>query len=246
MVKQLTYFVVDDQNEAIDLLVSYGQRMPQLKLAGTETNSLRALKVLNEQPVDLLLADVDMPGMNGIELIQALHPAPMVILVTGHERFAVKGFELYAVDFLVKPPAFDRFARAIHRACQLRGIAATVPAMGDPAPDRDYTFVLCQGESFYQRVDFVEIIYVEVTGNYIRIACIDKRILECRMTLGTFIDRLPAADFMQIHRSFVINLRYIRALDGPRKVQMLGARRSIPVGQHYYDQFVGVWKELTG
>jgi len=246
MAKQLTYFVVDDNVEAIDLLVAYGQRMPQLKLAGTETSSIRALRMLNDHPVDLLLADVDMPGMTGIVLVQALHPAPLVILVTGHARFAVQGFELHAVDFLVKPPAFDRFAGAIHRAGRLHGLPALPPGEQEPAPDRDYTFVLCQGESFYQRVDFDQISYVEASGNHIRIVLYDQQNLECRMTLAAFTARLPQADFMQVHRSFVINLRLIRALDGPRKILMVGTRRGIPVGEHFQTHFQRVWKQLTG
>lgn len=243
MGKQLTYMVVDDHLEAIDLLVTYGQRMPQLKLAGTETNSLRALRFLNDHPVDLLFADVDMPNMTGIELIQALHPAPLVILVTAHERFAVKGFEIQAVDFLLKPPAFDRFTQAIHRAGLLHGLPGQelVPV----SPDKDYTYVLCQGDFHYQRVDFDQICYVEAARNNVRIVLSGQQSLECRMTFAALIERLPATDFVQVHRSFVINLRMIHTVSGQRSIRLIGTHREIRVGEHFQRQFLQVWKQLT-
>lgn len=235
--------VVDDDLSSINLLTGYGQRMPQLQLASTETNSLRALQYLNRNQVDLLITDVEMPHMSGIELVQALHPKPLVILVTAHDRFAVDGFDIEAIDFIRKPPAFDRFARAVHRANQLlgHGPSSQIPI---EEPERDYMYLPCERRNMYRRVDFDQIIYVESSGNNSRISLLNEEVLEYRIGISIMEDRLPARDFLRVHRGFIINLGLIRGVESKNTVRMVGANKIIPIGEYYAKDFKQIWKKL--
>lgn len=240
MERQLSYMVVDDDPKAIDLLVTYGQRMPQLRLATTETHGLRALQYLNQHPVDLLLLDVDMPGMTGIEVAQALYPATMIILVTGHDRFAVQGFEIQAIDFLLKPPSFKRFTQAIHRAFHSAGLIG--PLETKPSPT-DYTYVTIRGEeTCYQRVDFDQICYIESLRNEVRLKMANNKTINVRSELFAFLSKLPPDTFVQVHRGYVINLAWLEIVS--KSFTWLTCNdKKISIGRKYRDDFVELWKE---
>lgn len=241
MKDRLTYMVVDDDPQAIDLLVTYARRIPQLELATTETHGLRALQYLGQHPVDLLLLDVDMPGMTGIEVAQALYPAPMIILVTAHREFAAQGFDLEVLDFLLKPPPFDRFARAIHKACRKAGVSAPgAPRVPDAA--NNYMFVLVQGEEpYYKRIDFDQLCYVESLRNEVKLVLHHGPPVTVRMELSTCLQKLPSADFIQIHRSYVVQFNWIEHVS--KSFAWLTVQgKKISIGGKYRDAFTHIWK----
>lgn len=235
--------VVDDNPQAIDLLVTYAQRMPQLELATTETNSLRALQYLNQHPVDLLLLDVDMPGLSGIELAQALYPAPMIILVTAHNKFAVQGFDLEVVDFLLKPTSFGRFANAIHKACRQAQLVGPGMVATQHAPNEDM-FVLIQGEEpYYKRIVFDQVCYVESLKNEVKLVLDNAEPVIYRTELFACLEKLPSSDFIQIHRSFVVNINWIEHVS--RSCTWLTVqKKKISIGGKYRDRFINLWKEM--
>lgn len=242
MDRQLTYMVVDDDPKAIDLMVTYGERLPQLQLTTTETHGMRALQYINQHPVDLLLLDVDMPGMTGIEVAQALYPAPMIILVTGHDRFAVQGFEIQAVDFLIKPPSFERFAKAIHKACRLAGFSALSRTTDSGSGSPDYTYVLVHDdESYYKRIHLDQICYIESIRNEIRLVMQVGEPVVVRKKLSDFLSDLPEDLFIQVHRSFIVNLLWIDSVS--KSVSWIGSHgKKIPVGGKYRSDFIMAWK----
>lgn len=242
MNRQLTYMVVDDDPKAIDLLVTYGERLPQLRLATTETHGMRALQYIDQYPVDLLLLDVDMPGMSGIEVAQALYPAPMIILVTGHDRFAVQGFDIQAVDFLLKPPSFERFAKAIHKAYRLAGSSALSGTADFSLGSLDYTYVLVhEDETYYKRIYLDQLCYIESIRNEIRLVMQVGVPIVVRTKLSTFLSDLPADFFIQVHRSFIVNLRWIDSIS--KSVSWIGCHgKKIPIGNKFRSDFILAWK----
>lgn len=219
----ITAIAIDDEPIALEVVRNHSAKVPFLDLRATFTNAFEAMDYLRQHPVDILFLDIKMPDISGIEFFKSLNKKPLVIFTTAYSEHAVAGFELDAVDYLLKPFPLTRFLKACNKAeewLELRARQETTVG---------HLFV----KTGYDRVRIVfdEIDYVEATGNYVNFVLGDRQILS-RMTISECEEALPRQRFIRVHRSF------IAAKDKIEKIErhQLTIRGSIlPVGMSYTD-----------
>jgi len=218
--KKLACVVVDDDDVSRKLVEDFVLRTPSLQLAGSFAAPQQALLCLSTQPPDILLLDVEMPGMNGLDLIRAVHKLPYVILVTAERNYALDAFELEAGDFLLKPLSYPRFVRAISKA--LRQLAAT-----PVRPETDAFYI--RHQSRYIRLSVDELDWVEAIGDYVDIHLAERR-YTIHTTMKALETRLPAESFARVHRSYIVRLGAIREIE---ENTMNVAGKVLPIGKSY-------------
>ncbi len=229
----ISCLVVDDEQSAVDLLCAFVRKTPFLTLIGATTNPLEALSLLQSQPVDLLFLDIHMPQLSGLDLMRLLPGRTRVVLTTAYSEFAVQGFELEALDYLLKPIAFERFLKAAQKARP--AAALPLPAAAPEAPAADYIFVKTESKGKMTKVDFADIVYVEGLKNYVSIQTATERVVTL-LNIKDLEERLPARHFMRVHKSYIVSLDKIRALDG-NQIFFKGTNTYVPLGDTYRPAF---------
>jgi len=207
--------IVDDEPLARELLQNYVQKMQGLELAGVCANALEAFAVLNRQAVDLLLLDINMPEINGMDFIRALKNPPKVIFTTAYSEFAVESYNLNAADYLLKPVTFDRFIKALNKATDLitKEKDAVTERKGNIATGAD-TLLFIKSEGKMVKIDLKELWFVEGLKNYIRLWTDHGKII-VHSTMQHFEDQLKGYPFfIRINKSFIVNLNYVSEIDG--------------------------------
>lgn len=215
--------IVDDEPIAIAILEKYLLQIDGMQIAGTCRNAVEAFNVLQNKPVDLLLLDIEMPGMSGLTLLKNLQQAPKVILTTAYRDFALEGFELDVVDYLLKPIAFERFLKAIQK---IRNLAT--PAQSSIITRRPYLYFK-SGHKMVQ-VYLDEVLYVESMSNYARIFLSTQSSVVTYQKMSDLEALLPASEFIRIHRSYLVRRDKITAFT-PDAVEIAG--KELPVGGSY-------------
>ncbi len=216
--------IVDDEPLAIDVLKQHIARLDELEIVATCNNAIDAFQQLRRQSVDLLLLDIQMPEMTGLELLQTLQNPPKVILTTAHREYAIEGFELDVVDYLLKPIAFDRFLKAIDKFYESRRTAHAPK----PAESRD-DFINIHADRKTYQLPLDDIIYIASDRDYIRIVLPDKSIF-AKHTIGSIAGQLPEDRFLRIHRSYIVALRRIESFDNTM-VEI--GKHQFPIGRNY-------------
>lgn len=229
----LSCFVIDDEQGAIDLLTTFIEKTPFLKLVGSTTNPIEALQMLKKHPVDLTFMDVQMPYLTGFELMDLLQGGGKVILTTAYSEYALKGFEHNALDYLLKPIPFERFLKATQKA--LNTTAFSVPEWQPPAPDDNYIFVKTENKGKMIKVGFDEVVYVEGLKNYVSIYTKDDRIVTL-LNIKDLEERFPSKLFIRVHKSYIVSVDKIKALDG-NQILMKDMKAYIPLGETYRSAF---------
>lgn len=211
---------IDDEPIALEIIEHYAKKVPFLSLEKTYTNAFEALDYLKSNPVEVLFLDIKMPDISGIDFLTSLTVKPYTIFTTAYSEHAVTGFELEAVDYLLKPFSFPRFLKACNKVSDLINLK-------QPETKVDHIFIK---DSFdVIRVNLADILYLEATGNYIRFVLKDKEILT-RMTVKETIEILPENQFLQVHRSFIVNLNYINKIE---RHQLIISESSIPISSSF-------------
>jgi DNA-binding LytR/AlgR family response regulator len=236
----ISCLVVDDEQSAVDLLCAFIKKTPFLTLVGSTTNPLEALSLLQAQPIDLLFLDIHMPQLSGLDLLRLLPGRTRVVLTTAYSEFAVQGFELEALDYLLKPIAFERFLKAAQKARP----AVPLPAAPPEANEAEYIFVKTESRGKMAKVDFADIVYVEGLKNYVAIQTNSERIVTL-LNLKDLEDRLPARHFMRVHKSYLVSLDKIRALDG-NQIFLKGTNTFVPLGDTYRSTFLDTLQVIGG
>ena len=233
----LRCIAVDDEPAATRLLAAYIQKVPALALAGTTTNPLEALQWVQEGRVDLVFLDIQMPELTGLQFLKICGPRCRVVLTTAYPEYALAGYEHDVVDYLLKPVAFDRFLRAVHKAQALgpagapaAGPAPPLPAAGAPA---NYLFVKGERKNKFLRLSYADILYAEALKNYVSIVVPGQRVVTYQ-TLKDLAQQLPRPAFVRVHKSFVVALDKIKLVDG--HTVYVGAA-AIPLGETYREEF---------
>jgi len=250
----ITCIIVDDEQPAIDVIEHYVKQIPSLQLLASFTNPLQALQLLNEQPVDLLFLDIQMPEISGIDLIRAIRGRSKVILTTAYSEFVSEGFELEVADYLLKPVSFPRFLAAVQRvqqaqaASQAQAALVSARAPGALTPARpvettgeddsadDYFFVKTELKGKILKINLKEIDYIEGMKNYVAIYHDGIKTMAL-LNMKDLEDRLPARYFMRIHRSYIIALEKIIAIEG-NTVFLRKVKEGILLGETYKPAFL--------
>jgi DNA-binding LytR/AlgR family response regulator len=225
----ISCLIVDDEQAAIDILRQYVEKTPFLTLAGTTTNPLEALRLVATMPVDLVFLDIHMPQLSGLEVLPLLRGKAQVIFTTAYSEFAVPAFELEALDYLLKPIAFERFLKASQKALKAQAPVA-LPLAPAALPD-NYIFVKGDGKGHMRKVAFDDIVYVEGLKNYVSIYTTQERIITL-LNIKDLQERLPAAQFMRVHKSYIVSLDKIKALDG-NLILFQDGKATAPLGDTY-------------
>jgi len=225
----LRCLAIDDEELALELLEDNIKQVPYLELAGKCSNALEALKFLQQHSVDLIFLDIQMPGLTGLQFIQSLTQKPMIILVTAYESFALEGFNLDVVDYLVKPVALDRFIKACNKAFELYNLKAKRGSSEEIIPD--YFFV--NVEYSMVKIEFADIKWIEGLKDYIRIVLksTSKPVIT-RMSMKSLEEQLPSSKFIRVHKSYIIS---IAAITSVRKNSVFIGPEEIPVGDNFKD-----------
>jgi DNA-binding LytR/AlgR family response regulator len=202
--------IVDDEPGARKLLEEYIGDIDFLQLVGKAENPLKANALLSSQPIDLLFLDVNMPKMSGIEFLRSLPSMPPTILTTAYTEYAIEGFELDVLDYLVKPISFERFLKACNKARDYHA-SRQIAASGDSPVTAGHFFVKCDGK--IEKVQYEELVFVEAMLNYI-VLHTDTRKLIVHLTMKAITEQLPSRLFLKIHKSTIINVDKIKSIDG--------------------------------
>ena len=225
--------IVDDEALARKLLTDYVQKIEGLKLIGVATNALEAKNILSNQKVDLLFLDIQMPNLTGIELLKILKDPPITILTTAYSEYALEGYQLNVIDYLLKPIAFERFYRAVAKSIDYFKLSQqSIESSVATSEKGDYFFV--KSDSKIVKVDFPDILHIEGMREYVRIHTLNEKIITL-ISLQKLLDTLPQSNFTRIHKSFIINIDHIKSVQG--NAVSIG-NDVLPVSKTYRDSFL--------
>lgn len=203
----LKALIVDDEPLARRVLEKYIAQSPDIELIASCSGADKAQEVLDQQPVDLIFLDIRMPGMSGLEFARSMGSGPLIVFVTAFPEYAAEGFELQAVDYLVKPFPYERFHQAVRRAQYLREVERRHQMPSE-------TSLLIKADKKLYRLPFQTILYLEAFGDYVKLHTTRTRPLPTKDTLKHLEKQLPVQDFLRIHRSYVVALRAIQFVEG--------------------------------
>jgi two-component system LytT family response regulator len=226
---------IDDESPALLLMREYISRIPFLQLQYTFEDAVKGQALLQQEGTDLLFVDINMPDISGLELVRSLSQPPMVIFTTAYKNFAVDGFELDAVDYLVKPIAFERFEKAVKKAQEFYTYRQRTHQ--SEIPDALFVYV----EYRLVKINLADIEYIESLEDYIRIHTITGKPLMTLMTLKKVLEKLPADQFRRIHRSYIVAFAKVKSIQG-RKLRMQSGKE-LPVSDSYLS-FISDWKKV--
>ncbi len=222
----LNCIAVDDEKLVLDLLVDNIQKVPFLHLVKRCRNAMEAADVLHKQQVDLIFLDIQMPGLSGLKFLQSLQNPPMVIFVTAYKEHALEGFNLDAIDYLLKPVSFERFLKACNKAYEFYKLQHQSASKEDQA---DYFFVYV--EYNLVKVSFAEILYIEGMKDYVKIFITSSsKPVITKMSLKALEEKLPADKFIRVHKSYIVSVDKITVIK--RELIVIG-HAEIPVSDFY-------------
>ena len=205
----LKVIIIDDEPLAVNLLKNYVAEIKELQLLKTFSNAVDAASYLRDHTVDIILLDINMPILSGLNFLKNLHIKPMVVITSAHEEFALEGYELEAIDYLVKPISFPRFLKSMNRIIELKqGNHRTESGMGE----RPHIFVKVDKKKL-QKIYVDEILIVESLKDYVRIKTTSAKYI-IHKTLSSFTEELPTDKFIRIHRSYTIAIDKIEVVEG--------------------------------
>ncbi len=216
--------IIDDEEPAIKILQNFAAKVPFLNIDLATTNALEGIQFLSSNKVDLILLDIEMPDISGIEFVKSLNHKPLIIFTTAYEEYALKGYELDITDYLLKPIRFERFLKAVNKANALCTSSSAQPEL-------DHVYV----KSEYQTIKilFKDILYIEGLKDYVKIHTTEKTIIT-RLNVKGIHSKLPSNKFVRVHRSFIVSLSKINAF---QKQQIRIGNTEIPIGDAYSSEF---------
>ncbi|MBL7696637.1 MAG: response regulator transcription factor [Chitinophagaceae bacterium] len=225
---------IDDEPLALELLEDNIRQVPYLNLVDKFSNAIDALRLLKETSIDLVFLDIQMPGLTGLQFIQSLTTRPMFILVTAYEKFALEGFNLNVVDYLVKPVSLDRFIRACNKAQELYELRkGGDTGDGEKKYEGDYFFI--NVDYSLVKVMYSNIIYIEGLKDYTKIYLSDNsKPVVARLSMKSLEDELPDAMFLRIHKSYIISKNFIASVK--KSSVLLSNKTELPVGDNYKER----------
>lgn len=229
--RKLSCYIVDDEQHCIDRLKADIEKTPGLQLAGWETNPLIALEQIRNGKItaDITFVDVEMTKLTGLELAELIRDKTFIIFVTGFAEYAIDAFDVHAVDFLKKPYDYKRFLEAVGE------VQKKMALNKDTVEQKDYFFIKTNGKGSVVKVLYRDILFIESKLNYVNIRVTDKDFITY-LTLKETMEQLPANDFVQVHRSFMVNLNRVKALEGYNI--LLDNGTSVILGESYRKTFM--------
>jgi len=222
--------IVDDEPHAIEVIENHISNFSELDIVAKCSNAIEAFKILQQTKVDLIFLDIKMPGLTGTDFIRNLKNPPKVIFTTAFENYALEGFDLNAIDYLLKPIGFDRFLKAIEKLFTLqKANYQKISLVEKPAEQKTDTFLYLRVERKMVKVNVSDIYWIESLKDYIKVVLKDKVLISKQM-ISVIEDLLPEDKFVRIHRSFIVSLSKVESFHS-YSVELLG--KEIPIGRNY-------------
>lgn len=227
----LRCLIVDDEPPALDVLEFYIESVEGLTIAARCENAVKAFQTLQQQPIDLMFLDITMPTLLGTDFLRTLRNPPPVIITTAHREYALDGFELDVVDYLLKPIPFDRFLRAVGKVLKITQSSLPVPIPDhEPARHREAGFLFFRADRKLVKVLTSDILYIESLKDYIKIITTSSKPLVVKQTISAVEAMLPTDQFVRVHRSFIAATSRVTTYT-PRHVEVAG--HELPIGRLY-------------
>jgi len=223
--KKMRCIIVDDEPVARKILEEFVERVPFLELSGKFENVMKAGNWLQGNKADIMFLDIEMPKISGLDYLKTSLVQPLVILTTAFPQYALEGYELNILDYLLKPFAFDRFLKAVQKAKDY------VEMKNATAPRALSSYLFVRSEKRIEKIELADILYIESLGNYVNI-CTETRRIAAYLTLKGIESQLPANEFIKIHQSFLVSLSRINAIEGS---QVILKNKALPISRNYRD-----------
>lgn len=228
---QLKTIAIDDEPLALSLLSDYISKTPFLEMAGTFDNPLDAIDFLSKESVDLILIDIQMPDLTGTEFVRSLESSPKVIFTTAYPQYAIEGFKLNAIDYLLKPFSYDEFLKAVQKAYK----QAELEAGAVTTVEANSQFLFLKSEYKIRRINFNDILYIEGLKDYIKVFIKgEAKPIHSLNSIKALEQKLPDDRFMRVHRSFIVNLEQIDTIERSR---IVFGKEYIPISDQYKEKF---------
>jgi len=231
---------IDDEPMALDIIKDYVIKTPFLELSASFRDSLKALDYLQNNLIDLIFLDINMPDLTGIQFLRSLTNQPMVVFTTAYSEYAVESYVYSAVDYLLKPIEFDRFLKAANKAkdqFQLNKRGETDPASAKPEND----FIMVKSGTDIHNLKIDDIQYIESAGNYVTFVLPRKQVMSL-FSMTKVMELLPEYRFCRIHKSYIVNLQSVTKIE---RHQVLIGKHEIPIGNIYRELFFKAIQENT-
>lgn len=228
--------IIDDEPLAVELLQDFVKKIDSLELINSFNNAIDAVSFINQNNIDLVFLDIQMPHFSGIDFLNTIEKKPLVIFTTAYSDYAVEGFNLGAVDYLVKPIPFHRFLKAVVRAQQVLQPAAATQAITEntnsPEIDQDFMFVRAEYENV--KLNFADILFIEGLKDYVKIYTTDNKFTLTLISLIKLENLLSSKGFARIHRSYIINIKHVKSI---QKNKVLISDKRVPISESYKSTF---------
>ena len=227
--------IIDDEPLAVDLLKDFVSKVDSLELVSTFNNAIDAVSFINQTNIDLIFLDIEMPHFSGIEFLNTIEKKPLIIFTTAYSDYAVEGFNLGAVDYLVKPIPFHRFLKSVVRAQQIFNPATAAQSISEniaPESEQDFMFVRAEYENV--KMNFSDILFIEGLKDYVKIYTTDNKFTLTLISLIKLENLLSSKGFSRIHRSYIINIKHVKSI---QKNKVLISDKRIPISESYKNAF---------
>jgi len=238
--------IVDDEPLALDVLQTYIEQVPDIELMCRCNNAIEANDFLSKNEIDLMFLDIEMPKLGGLDFLRILNNPPYVVITTAYPNYAVQGFELNVVDYLLKPISLDRFMKCVNKVRSKRDLKSMALEKSEtnsviPAHENsseDYIFI--KADKKFIRVHYSDILYIEGLKDYVIIRTKESKIIALQ-TMKSLENKLPTDCFLRVHRSFIVNINYVDAIVGTTiEMREQGKLKMIPVGKNYKNDLVDI------
>ena len=242
--EKIRCLAVDDEPLALDILAKYIHQLPSLTLVATCTDALEALSLIQQNKVDLVFLDIQMPSLTGIQFLKIINGKCKAILTTAYSEYAMEGYELDVVDYLLKPISFERFLKSVQKASGRMSVVkerisqvpevSTVAEVKTIPAEHPLDFIFVKTEYKILKLTLSDILYVEGLKDYISIYTSTERILTLQ-TMKKMEEILPANRFVRVHKSYIVALEKIETIERQR---IFIGRNTVPIGESYYKDFM--------
>ncbi len=233
--KTVSCIAIDDEPLALGLMVSHISKTPFLKLVGQFDNAIDAMEFLQENTVQLIFLDIHMPDFTGVEFARTLDESCKVIFTTAYEKYAVEGFQLHALDYLLKPISYEVFLDSALRAKKYFDLLENTSSTTSVIRDQEEDYLFIKADMQVKRIEFDDILYLEGLKDYVKLYLeSSKTPLVFLATMKSLEAKLPSNRFMRVHRSYIVHLEKIKAIE---RYRILFGNERIPVSQQYKEAF---------
>ncbi|CAM1365129.1 DNA-binding response regulator [Tenacibaculum litoreum] len=223
----LKYIIIDDEPLAHEIITEFCSMLPHIQLEKSCYNAMEAIQFLNEHTVDFMFLDINMPKLKGLDFLKTLSTPPKTIITTAYKEYALEGFELNVVDYLLKPFSFDRLVKAVNKVSDT--VSTQTPHIESIKASQANTRFFIKGDKKYHQIDLSDLLFIEAYGNYTKLFLIDEMIVS-HEKISHYESLLNPNQFLRVHKSFIVAIDKIKFIEGNR---IIIQEQKVPIGQTY-------------